>query len=361
MDLPFLEYAFRSQDRRGNGECSFEDFADAVIQMRNTEVGPVVSFLRLQMAEVLDEVSTLSDQIQAVGRDISSHISQVGEQAAHKISTIPRHAPPQQPPPDNATTLFGGSWWTTLGAGDHDEGDFDYFDQGNPNNHRAPYLPQQVNMFDDEHSPHKNQSDLGVMLQRAYNEPFPLDLPNLNDAQHRFAELCERTETQLLRLESLCHDRPLAPARKELFVCGTRLLTNLSSVMPRLLDGSTAPLPPPPGYPPLPPPSASRQQLRQKRQQQARVGWDGSDAGSPGSRKQHRSKDRETGKSKHDNHDEDGWDSSPQDFTLVSTEPLPPLPARLAELRAKNDLPPSSNGRDKNKKQKKGSRVHLDV
>merc|ERR1719468_1266435 len=164
MDLPFLEYAFRSQDRRGNGECSFEDFADAVIQMRNTEVGPVVSFLRLQMAEVLDEVSTLSDQIQAVGRDISSHISQVGEQAAHKISTIPRHAPPQQPPPDIATTLFGGSWWTTLGAGDHDEGDFDYFDQGNPNNHRAPYLPQQVNMFDDDHSPAGCSLLLGVLL-----------------------------------------------------------------------------------------------------------------------------------------------------------------------------------------------------
>jgi len=322
MDLPFLEYALRATDRKGRGEVSFEDFADAVIQMRNTEIGPVVSFLRFQVAEVLDEVSTLSDQIQGVGRDLSSHISQVGAKAAHSISAIPRPEAPQQQP-GIASSFFGGSWFAAMGGASDDEDSYN-----NEYGYNRPYDPRQ-DMLDD----HRRPDDLGEMLTRAYEEPLPLDLPHLNSAQKRFAELCERTEASLQRLESACHDAPLAPARKELFVCSARLMSNLSSAMPRLLDGGTAPLPPPPGYPPLPPVSASRAKSRKKRQEQANGGWDG--PGSWDEAQESRSTRR------HDQHED-----SPEFSRSISS--------RLADLRAKNDLSNPSSGHKKDKKRKKG-------
>lgn len=50
-----------------------------------------------------------SDQIQIVGRDLSTHISQVGAKAARNASTAPRLQAPQQPPPGIAEALFGSS------------------------------------------------------------------------------------------------------------------------------------------------------------------------------------------------------------------------------------------------------------
>jgi len=344
MDLPFLEYAFRAQDRKGRGECSFEDFAEAVIQMRNAEVGPVVSFIRFQVAEVLDEVATLSDQIQGVGKDLSRTISQVGAKAAHTISTIPR---PQEAPqgPGIAATLFGASWWSTSMGSDEEDGG--YYDRVG---HEHNYAKHQ-DMYDDN-GIRMAEDDLGELLKRAYDEPLPLDLPNLNSAQQRFAELCERTESQLNRLETLCHDEPLAPARKELFVCSARLLTNLSAAMPRLLDGASAPLPPPPGYPALPPPSASRQKIRKKRQDEAsEAGWDG-----PGSweedlqnrEQKQRSMAEDSRRRHHGHHDDDRESHVP---------PLNNYSSKLADLRAKNDLSPPPSPKRKEKKRKKGKGV----
>eukprot|EP00419_Tripos_fusus_P032937 CAMPEP_0172781784 /NCGR_PEP_ID=MMETSP1074-20121228/203602_1 /TAXON_ID=2916 /ORGANISM="Ceratium fusus, Strain PA161109" /LENGTH=701 /DNA_ID=CAMNT_0013618761 /DNA_START=24 /DNA_END=2129 /DNA_ORIENTATION=+ len=164
IDLPFLEYAFRAHDRKGRGECSLEGFADAVTQMRNIEVAPVVSFLRCQVAEVLDEISTLSEEIQAVGSNLSRHISQVGAEAAHSISTIPRPGTSQQPrdTPGIAATLFGGSWFTALGGGHSDDENSDYDGQGYHNNYRKPYMPQHDILGNDHDFTHAAQEDLGL-------------------------------------------------------------------------------------------------------------------------------------------------------------------------------------------------------
>jgi len=69
IDLDFLEMAFEAVDN-GSGECNFEEIANSVVQMKNTDVGPVVSVVKHQLNQVMKEIGNLSSQINTLQSDL---------------------------------------------------------------------------------------------------------------------------------------------------------------------------------------------------------------------------------------------------------------------------------------------------
>jgi len=59
IDMPFLEYAFKIMDADGSGDCSLEDFAASVVQLKNTDPGPVASFIKYQLSQLSTDVADL--------------------------------------------------------------------------------------------------------------------------------------------------------------------------------------------------------------------------------------------------------------------------------------------------------------
>jgi len=59
IDMPFLEYAFKIMDADGSGDCSLEDFAASVVKLKNTDPGPVVSYIKYQITQVVSDVAEI--------------------------------------------------------------------------------------------------------------------------------------------------------------------------------------------------------------------------------------------------------------------------------------------------------------
>jgi len=92
-------------------------------------------------------------------------------------------------------------------------------------------------------SPRAAGADLSEMLTAAYDDPLPLDLPNMDDVQRNFAKLCERVEAQLDRLDR--HwvddaDPSRAQSKKEVYTAGARLQGRLGKSMTEFLKLSGA-------------------------------------------------------------------------------------------------------------------------
>merc|ERR1719468_259346 len=75
--------------------------------------------------------------------------------------------------------------------------------------------------------------DLIEMLKSAYEDPLPINLPNLRGPERVFADHCQRVEVQLGRLMS----NPInnGAAQLELYWCSARLLAAVSKALPKML------------------------------------------------------------------------------------------------------------------------------
>eukprot|EP00418_Pyrodinium_bahamense_P087982 CAMPEP_0179058460 /NCGR_PEP_ID=MMETSP0796-20121207/24859_1 /TAXON_ID=73915 /ORGANISM="Pyrodinium bahamense, Strain pbaha01" /LENGTH=264 /DNA_ID=CAMNT_0020755207 /DNA_START=5 /DNA_END=797 /DNA_ORIENTATION=+ len=67
MDLPVLEYAFNLVDRKSSGDVSFDDLAECVAKLRNTDTGPMIQFIKAQVSRLVSDVSFLRNEL-APGR-----------------------------------------------------------------------------------------------------------------------------------------------------------------------------------------------------------------------------------------------------------------------------------------------------
>lgn len=62
IDRGFLEYALTSTDNDGDGRVTFNEFAESVVKLKNTNVGPVAAFIKHKVTEVLRELANVKDQ-----------------------------------------------------------------------------------------------------------------------------------------------------------------------------------------------------------------------------------------------------------------------------------------------------------
>jgi len=76
IDLGFLEYVLTSLDLDGHGLVSFEQFARAVVGIKDTDPGPVSAFIKHSILDVLKEVSSVKAQCESYHQDVLKRISQ---------------------------------------------------------------------------------------------------------------------------------------------------------------------------------------------------------------------------------------------------------------------------------------------
>jgi len=69
IDLDFLEMAFEVS-KNEEEECEFEDLANTVVHMKNTDIGPVVSVVKFQLSQVMKEMSSLSSQMKTLQSEL---------------------------------------------------------------------------------------------------------------------------------------------------------------------------------------------------------------------------------------------------------------------------------------------------
>jgi len=65
IDLDFLEMAFEAA-KNDDEECEFEDLANTVVHMKNTDIGPVVSTVKFQLSVLMKEMGNLSSQMNSL-------------------------------------------------------------------------------------------------------------------------------------------------------------------------------------------------------------------------------------------------------------------------------------------------------
>jgi len=87
IDLDFLEMAFEAVDN-GSGKCNFEELANSVVQMKNTDIAPVVSVVRLQLNQVMKEMSNLSSQINSLQADLQGQ-AETSKDRFHRTEKTP--------------------------------------------------------------------------------------------------------------------------------------------------------------------------------------------------------------------------------------------------------------------------------
>lgn len=64
IDRGFLEYALTSVANNSDGRVTFNEFAESVVRLKNTKVGPVAAFIKHKVTEVLKELDAVKDQCQ---------------------------------------------------------------------------------------------------------------------------------------------------------------------------------------------------------------------------------------------------------------------------------------------------------
>jgi len=272
MDLPFLEYAFKLALKGGKeeeDEVSFEDFAESVISMKNSDTGPVMALIKCQVGTIVDKVNTLQDQVLKLTADLSDHMA-INARAYNRENG-------ENGSPHNdgqkGNVLGGTSWWSRLtghqpinskqaepqhyspkqslnvhGSIDVDQVHSALEDPIHQSEEDVAHQEAADEWSDPAYSdpePKERGPDLAELLKSAYGNPLPLDLPNLDDVQRNFAKLCERVETQLDRLDNHWIDDTSQSRAQSKRAAGTRLLGCLGRSMTGMLNASGAPPPKP--------------------------------------------------------------------------------------------------------------------
>jgi len=87
IDLDFLEMAFEAA-KNDDEECEFEDLANTVVHMKNTDIGPVVSVVKFQMTKVMKEMSSLSTQMKTLQADLQDQAEMTNDKFHRTEKTL---------------------------------------------------------------------------------------------------------------------------------------------------------------------------------------------------------------------------------------------------------------------------------
>jgi len=202
IDMSFLQYALQIMDTDNDGLVTFEEFAESVVRLKNTDAGPVIAFVKHQSSQMMSELIGLKDQLCSF------------QQNMVKMVDIPKAT--TRPASDTTAEQTSSSWRKMQ----HLEGDGIMF---KASNHIEETIAARENSAD----------DLIDMLKSAYEDPLPINLPNLRGPERVFADHCQRVEVQLGRLMS----NPInnGAAQLELYLCSARLLAAVSKALPKML------------------------------------------------------------------------------------------------------------------------------
>mmetsp|Transcript_61951 Transcript_61951/g.122532 ORF Transcript_61951/g.122532 Transcript_61951/m.122532 type:complete len:728 (+) Transcript_61951:80-2263(+) len=205
MDMEFLHYALSIIDSDPHGHVSLQRFADAVVQMKSTDVSPIVSFLRYQVAQVINDLSTVKQQVSSIRDEVQR---------------------PQQPwvqkvqvPTDVNSEVVKRSVGVSHA----------------PGTARAAEDVELLRPAEDVER-ERSAEELLELLKCAYERPLPLNMPHLRGLGRHFADTCQKVEVQIGRLLSRVQEEPDENAvRLELFACSSRLVAAVSKALPKML------------------------------------------------------------------------------------------------------------------------------
>jgi len=71
VDMSFLEHALALMDSDSDGEVTFDDFADSVVRLKNTDAGPVAAFIQHQVTQVMNELTDLKTQVSSFQKEMA--------------------------------------------------------------------------------------------------------------------------------------------------------------------------------------------------------------------------------------------------------------------------------------------------
>jgi len=205
IDLPFLEYAFAAIDD-GSGECAYEELADAVVRMKNTDTGPVVSLVKLQMQQVLNGMDGISKEILSLKKDFRKNTEQTKSQLQRSTTAMAgalkrqgsmmlEHGPDEEHPHD------GGHNFSTVVADM-----VSWFNSDSAATSSAATSPQLLRK-----STTRNMSDANESGSENDSDEFDLDAL---DAKHRQKKIQKQTEKNMVAAATLAKELAALQSQK---------------------------------------------------------------------------------------------------------------------------------------------------
>jgi len=203
-----------------------KEMAESALML--SSMGPVTAVVKCQMSQVVDDVTGLKSQISNFRQDM------LKETAGSVMRATANRAEFMKCPKDlPEADLKHESRWRSR----HKNRELNPVSSSPmvPELMHRPTSMKQLQLQPDKLS---DSEDLIELLRCAYEEPLPLNLPNLQGPERLFADQCQRVEVQLGRLVDILPAQKAAP-QLELFTCSARLLATVSRALPKML-------PPPP-------------------------------------------------------------------------------------------------------------------
>mmetsp|Transcript_88463 Transcript_88463/g.245675 ORF Transcript_88463/g.245675 Transcript_88463/m.245675 type:complete len:651 (-) Transcript_88463:137-2089(-) len=179
MDMAFLECCFKVLDPDNRGDCSFEEFAEWVAKIKNTDTNPLVIYTKEVVSQLHDDLTFLRSQV----KDLSA--------SQAKTTAWCDARPPEVSP--------------------------------------ASARPGKVTATEIPHNGHSD--DLVSMVRRAFEGPASRH----QALEKQFKELSQTIEAELSGIVKRTLDEFGEQSRMELFACSTQLMAGIGAELPVLL------------------------------------------------------------------------------------------------------------------------------